>query len=219
MDAQHLKTRINTDRMQHVIKKGLNFAITPKNIPYEEFILAAELACEKIPDQGQKEAWHNKIAGILKTARPPPSNITEKEAKAIKTLAKKKDITILLADKGRTTVNIDTDKYKKQMQDMLEDTNTYEILKKDPTEEKKNKLKALLKPLLNDNKINKQIYNYLIPTANIAPRMYGTPKIHKPGTPIRPIVDNIGSVTYTLSNALAGIITPILGLTDQHCKN
>lgn len=111
---------------------------------------------------------------------------------------------------------MDMDKYEKQMQDMLEDTNTYEILKKDPTG-KKNKLKALLKPLLNDNKINKQTY-YLIPTANIAPQIYGTPKIHKLGTPLCPIVDSIGPVTYKLSKALAEIVKPILGVMDQHCN-
>lgn len=37
---------------------------------------------------------------------------------------------------------------------MLEDTNTDKILKMEPTEEKKRKLKAQLKPLLNKNKID-----------------------------------------------------------------
>lgn len=58
---------------------------------------------------------------------------------------------------------MDTETYKKQMQEMLEDDNTYEILKKDPTEDKKNKLKALLKPLPKDKKIDKWTYNFLIP--------------------------------------------------------
>ena len=52
--------------------------------------------------------------------------------------AKNEDITILPADKGRTTVIMDTDKYEKQMKEMLEDTNPYEVLKIDPTDEKKN---------------------------------------------------------------------------------
>lgn len=103
------------------------------------------------------------------------------------------------------------------MKEMLNDT--YKVLKKDPTEEKKNKLKALLKPLLKDNKINKQTYNHPIHTANITPRIYGTPKIHKPGTPLRPIVNSIGSVTYNLSKAIAEIIKPMLRQTEQHCKN
>uniref|UniRef100_A0A667ZFG8 Reverse transcriptase domain-containing protein n=1 Tax=Myripristis murdjan TaxID=586833 RepID=A0A667ZFG8_9TELE len=126
------------------------------------------------------------------------------------------DITILPADKGRTTVILDTTQYEMQMKEMLMDHHTYEILKKDPTEEKKRKLKALLKPLLSENKIDKQTYNHLIPTANITPRIYGTPKIHNPGAPLRPIVDSIGSVTYNLSKTLAKIIKPLLGQTEYH---
>lgn len=66
---------------RRTLSTGLNLAITPKNIPHKEFIPANELECEKIPDQGQKSSC------ILKTARPPPSNIIEKEA--IKATAKK----------------------------------------------------------------------------------------------------------------------------------
>ncbi len=77
------------------------------------------------------------------------------------------------------------------MYEIYSHTNTYEIPKKDPTDDKKNTLKKLLKPLLETNKIGKQTYNYFIPTANITPQIYGTPKIHKPGAPLRPIVDSI----------------------------
>lgn len=194
-----------------VLSKGLNYAVTPKNIPYEDFILATELACEKYRTKKEKQHYAMRLQVFLKTARPPPSNITKEEARAIKSLTRNKEITILPADKGRATVILDTEKYEEQMRDMLNDTNTYEDLKKYPTEEKKNKLKALLKPLLNDNKIKKQTYNHLLPTANIAPCIYRTPKIHKPGTPLCPIVNSIRSVTDNLSKAVAEIIKPLLG--------
>lgn len=73
-------------------------------------------------------------------------------------------------------------------------------------------LKVLLKPLLmNDNKIEKQTYSHLIPTANDTPWIYSMPKIHKPGAPLRLIVDIIGSVTYSLAKALAEIMKPLFG--------
>lgn len=56
-------------------------------------------------------------------------------------------------------------------------------------------------------------------TASITPRIYGTPKIHKTGTPLRPIVDSMGSIPYNLSKDLVEIIKPLLGQTEQHCKN
>ena len=174
-----------------ILARGLNFAVTPKRIPTEEFILATELACERITDPGDKAALRNEVAGILRTARLPPDNITPDERAAIRTLGKNRDVTILPADKGRTTVVMDSTRYDTQMTTMLTDTQTYELLTKDPTEDKKNQLKKLLRPLLNNGKIDKKTYNHLIPTASITPRIYGTPKIHKPDIPLRPIVDSM----------------------------
>ncbi len=96
-------------------------------------------------------------------------------------------------------------------------------MQKDPTEEKKRTLKTPLKPLLENKKKQrkktKDAYDHLIPTANVTPQIYGTPKIHKKDTPLRPIVDSIGSVTYNLSKALVEILRPLLGTTEHHCKN
>ena len=36
--------------------------------------------------------------------------------------------------------------------------------------------------------------------------MYGLPKIHKPGNPLRPIVSSTGSVSYSLSKYLATLL-------------
>ena len=53
------------------------------------------------------------------------------------------------------------------------------------------------------------------------PRLYSTPKIHKNKTPypLRPIVNIIGAITYQLSKYLVEIIKPLLGKSDQYCKN
>ncbi len=107
-----------------ILSRGLNFTITPKRILREDFISVAELACQKIKDQGPKAELCNKIAGKLKSAKLPPSNVTREEVGAIYTLTKDKTITILPADKGRTTVLMDTEKYERQMKAMLKDTNT-----------------------------------------------------------------------------------------------
>uniref|UniRef100_A0A3P9H4A1 Uncharacterized protein n=1 Tax=Oryzias latipes TaxID=8090 RepID=A0A3P9H4A1_ORYLA len=162
---------------------------------------------------------HSRKHSILKTAKLPPSNITKKEMAAIHNLKNNREITILPADKGRTTVILDTEQYEQQMNEMLQDRNTYEVLKRDPTEAKKKKLKTILKKLQEEKKIDKQTYNHLIPTASIIPRIYGTRKIHKPGAPLRPIIDSMGSVTYNLSKFITDILKLLLGNTDYHCEN
>ncbi len=216
--VHNLSQRKLTETECSVLSQGLNFAITPKTIPYDDFIVTTELACKNIASQGEKAALRNEVVGILKSAKLPPSNINREEWKAIQSLFKDKSIRILPADKGRITVVMNTEQYEKQMLTMLEDKNTYEVLKKDPTEENKIKLKTALKPLVDEKKIDKATYSHLVPTASITLRIYGTPKIHKTGTPLRPIVDSIGSVTYNLSKALVEIIKPLLASINNTVK-
>lgn len=97
--------------------RGLNFAITPQNIPYEEFIVATEIACQKITNQGDKAELRNKVAGILKSAKMSHKT-PMKGWKATQSIANDKTIQVLPADKGRTTVTMDTEQYEKQMMSM-----------------------------------------------------------------------------------------------------
>uniref|UniRef100_A0A8C6KE86 Reverse transcriptase domain-containing protein n=1 Tax=Nothobranchius furzeri TaxID=105023 RepID=A0A8C6KE86_NOTFU len=142
-----------------------------------------------------KKELRNNVVGILKNSKIQHSNITKEEQSAMTVLCKNEQIIILPADKGRTTLVMDKEKYKQQM---LEDKNTYKILK-EPTENVKKNIKKLLKPLQEKGKITEKMYKHWIPTANIIPRIYGTPKIHKQSTPLRPIVDSIGTPTYNIT--------------------
>ena len=51
------------------------------------------------------------------------------------------------------------------------------------------------------------------------PKFYGLPKIHKTGTPLRPIVSSRGSITYGVAKELSHIIKPLLGQSPHHLKN
>ena len=102
---------------------------------------------------------------------------------------------------------------------MLDDERTYEKLNKDPTKAYKSQLVRTLTRLKEENKINQKDYDYLYPTSESIPRMYCTPKIHKPGTPLRPIVDYTGSIGYATSISMADILAPIISKTEYHVKN
>ena len=49
--------------------------------------------------------------------------------------------------------------------------------------------------------------------------MYGSPKVHKDGTPLRPIVDFTGSIGYNVEKSLADILAPIVGQSEHHVLN
>jgi len=59
----------------------------------------------------------------------------------------------------------------------------------------------------------------LIPSCETIPRIYGLPKIHKEGVPLRPIVNTIGSPTYELAKYVAKILRPLVGNTDSFIKD
>ena len=64
------------------------------------------------------------IAGVLKSAKIPKSNITKEEREALNQLRKDKDIIIMGADKGRSTVITAKDEYKEKVKNMLSDDKT-----------------------------------------------------------------------------------------------
>ena len=51
------------------------------------------------------------------------------------------------------------------------------------------------------------------------PKFYDLPKIHKVGTPLRPIVSSRGSITYGVTKELAYIIKPLVGQSPHHLKS
>jgi len=177
-----------------------------------------ELACAVLqPDEA--DLMRNEVAGIIRTAKMPKSNLKKEEIKALSELRKNNSITIIPADKGRATVVMVKSEYDGKVTAMLQDEKTYEKLKSDPTSGYKRKLVAILTRLKNEEKLSKSQYDGLYPTSEKIPQMYCLPKIHKKGTPLRPIVDYTGSIGYNTSRMLADILAPLVGKTECHVKN
>ena len=207
-----------TDSQTQVLARGLNFAVTPTSIPVEDYVVATEQATWSIP-QSQRDELRAEISGILKNAKVPKSNLCAEEKNALQTLRQEKSIKILAADKGRATVVMDTSNYEDKMKAMLADRDTYTKLKSDPTKKFKQELIKMLNKLEKEKKITKQQYWYLYPTLEKVPRMYGSPKIHKPDTPLRPIVDYTQTIAYKVSRDLADILQPLVGKSEHHVEN
>ena len=114
---------------------------------------------------------------------------------------------------------MDQQDYNTKAQALLQDTNTYKVLPKDPTPTLKNKLINLLKDIKQSGGLSIQKYKQLYPTSAVPPKFYGLPKIHKTGTPLRPIVSSRGSITYGVAKELSHIIKPLVGQSPHHLKN
>ena len=94
---------------------------------------------------------------------------------------------------------MDTDEYERKVTTILSDDKTGEKLKKHPTRKYKRQLVSIIRKVKEDNKITEKQYKFLYPTAENLARMFCTPKIHKPDNPLRPIVDDTGSIGYNVS--------------------
>ncbi|XP_075157514.1 uncharacterized protein LOC142230771 [Haematobia irritans] len=123
-----------------------------------------------------------------------------------KYLKENKDLLILTADKGGKTVAMYKDDYEIKMKNILRDICTYRRLKRDPTSTLQTKNNKLVEKLFRMNIIDtNEKLKLICKTAN-APRIYGLPKIHKEGVPVRPICSSINSPSYELSNYIVNIL-------------
>ena len=92
--------------------------------------------------------------------------------------------------------------------------NTYRSLS--PPAPIKNKLINILKRVKSKMGLDSNTYKSMYPTGCVPPKFYGLPKIHKPDTPLRPIVSSCGSVTYGVAKELAKILKPLVGKSPHH---
>ena len=156
--------------------------------------------------------------GVLEETKPPKPNLSPHERKAIISLRRNKDIVILPADKGRATVILDQDSYKEKMMELL-NSGDYYLCKRNPTARIELAVRTALKEAEQKELIDAHTKKWLSPYHSLTPQIYGLPKIHKPGTPLRPIVCTINSPTYEIAKMLAKILTPMTGHTNSFIKN
>ena len=197
-----------------VLSYGLKHSVTPKRIPTEAFVSSVEavLSRQRELSESAKDNIRSRIASTLQSASLRDSNLTKDERQALKRLKTDENIVILPADKGRVTVVMDKTDYYDKMDALVNDKQTYQVLKRDPTPALQRKLNNKLLDLKKTDAIDIQRYNTLRCRVPQLPKLYGLPKLHKPNIPIRPIVSFCGSLTYQLSKYLTTVPKP---LTDE----
>ena len=136
----------------------------------------------------------------------------------MKELQSDTSIVILPADKGRSTIILNREDYLEKCMDHI-NNGPYQLLEKDPTTKIKARTLKQLKVLKDNEFIDNELYYYLKPTHSPAPRLYGQPKIHIPGVPIRPIVLYSRSPLYNLNKYIANILKACVKDENNNAKN
>ncbi|CAH8600980.1 unnamed protein product [Schistosoma rodhaini] len=206
-----------TNTEEQLLRKGLNY--NTSDAPKLAFYAALEssLKTSGISEETQHEIRQSIIP--LTQRMKGNNQLTSQEQTALKKLRTRKDIVIVPADKGRTTVIMDKEEYIKKAEEILEDKSTYKPMDINPVKKLDNRISKTLNKLVKAGEITKQDQWRMKSNEPVLPRFYGRPKIHKPNIPLRPIVALPGTPTYNLSREISRILKHLVDSSNHSIKS
>nr|WBB44924.1 reverse transcriptase [Chrysogorgia stellata] len=215
---------------KEVLSKGLNFAIPQSKIKREtifsEFeILWSQLENLTADNEEVFAACKARVSDIAHAYSGSPieckeSCLAREHLIALANLRKNRDIVICKPDKGTGVVILDKTDYNSKMLDILKDNYKFRKMGELPHYDKTNtierNLQSLLLSLKKSGQIDEDFYKEVRPTGAERPRMYGLPKVHKDGVPLRPILSMIKSSQHSLAKKLSLLLNPVLNKYSSH---
>ena len=148
----------------------------------------------------------------------PNPLVTKKHIDALKELKDNKDIIITKPDKGAGIVLLNKLDYIEKMETILADEHKFSCLRneKDKTASIEQQITKCLKSFKDEGILSEVVYESIRPTGSVIPRLYGLPKIHKPGVPLRPILSMVNSPYHATARWLAELLEPVRQHVSQH---
>ena len=128
----------------------------------------------------------------------------------LKGLKEETSLVITRPDKGRGVVVLNKVDYLLKMENILNDQTKFICLSTDRTIPLEIELRKLLNSLLANGHISNDFYNLACPYGSLPGRLYGLPKIHKRGVPLRPVLSAISTFNYGLGKALQQMLSMII---------
>ena len=208
------------------LSRGLKYALPPGKLQKGEYFSRFEVLFDDLKDfqfngstedkfylkQKLGEMAYNSLYNFNMT-RSNMSNMPKEEFDALLKLSKNKDIIISKPDKGSGIIILDRKDYVDKMLEILSDENKFrladnqDIYKISRTVETRVR-NYLRKNVLKPGYISESEYKMLYPNRSHIGVMYGLPKVHKTGCPMRPICSAVGTSTYELGKFVNKIIKP-----------
>ena len=133
--------------------------------------------------------------------------ITKEQYTKLKELRNNNAIVIRKADKNNTFVILNREDYKEKLQGLISDPTKFRKINKDPSQQIKTEMNKIIKEANKTSPILPTIEGHHEPGY-----VYGNPKIHKTlvDPPLRPIISQVGTVTYETAKRLHAIISPYM---------
>ncbi|BHF64138.1 hypothetical protein SprV_0200713700 [Sparganum proliferum] len=148
-----------------------------------------------------KSLIRHQVSSLL-MARRPREVLSKVKRDALREFKADKDLVIVPADKGRSTVVLDRTDYLQNAKGLLEDRQFYVPCAMNPVKALAREINATLLALENSGAITPTDRRMGRPQDTTLARLYGLPKVHKDGVPLRPTVSLKGTPTYGLAKWL-----------------
>ena len=126
--VHNLSSKTFSESQVNVLQKGFKFAIAPSQIPTLDFVSGVEFGLRQVEDLSRVMTARSKVTEILKSAKSPKSNLTKDEEIAFQQLKSDSMIKILKADKGNSTVVMDSSAYDCKFKELLTNDSVYKQL-------------------------------------------------------------------------------------------
>ena len=205
-----------------ILSHGLQFALPPTKLDFaDHFFSFEQLYSSTFANGSHKNPhFHRQLRHLAHSSfysfKPchVHNGLTKDEMQTLKALANDKTIKVLRPDKGSGVVIIDKSDYDTKLLDILGDSTKFEKLATHT-----NKLRLILKletkltRLLGNLKrlqvITRDLYDKLRPIGSYLGRMYGLPKTHKAGLPLRPMLSALKTFNYNAAKYLVKMLNPL----------
>ncbi|BHF62528.1 hypothetical protein SprV_0200551000 [Sparganum proliferum] len=190
---------LTKDQMQ-VLRHEASFNMADAK-PVNMISALESVLCQTEATEETKSLIRHQVSSLL-TAHRPREVLSKVERDALRELKADKDLVIVPADKGRSTVVLDRKDYLQKAKGLLEDRQFYVPCATNPAKALTRAINATLLALENSGAITPTDRRTARPQDTALARFYGLPKVHKDGAPLRPIVSLRGTPTYGLAKSL-----------------
>lgn len=198
-----------------LLSKGLKYSPTPKKIPLVPIVIDIETAIQPKMNSAKDEIRRT-VANVIDNAILIANKNKKKNEFQIVENLKKKDCVYMKADKGNKLVVMNKNHYDQNMLKLIEECQ-YKKVKSNPLPKMIRECDELRKS------ISKTFGVYWkrtlkVPNPMVA-KLYGLPKIHKPGNKMRPIVSNISTPCYKIAKWLVSEVKKLPPIPSLSVKN
>ena len=195
---------------------GLNYTLTSSNLSDLDFKTSIELAARKLKHNiTDNDSWSETkrlLTSSISTLNYSGSRNDKRIVNVLGKLGKMDNLYISKPDKGNGVVILNRSEYVCKMQNVLSDSSKFIRVDDDCyklTQRLESRLNKTLLSLFKANKLDKTTYEHIRAVGSFPGKLYGLPKTHKIGFPVRPILSAVTCHNYKLAKFLVPLLAPL----------